>query len=64
MIDPIKAGTEISLDEPFRGASVWHDVAQGCVAPAVRAKPMRTGTELRLIIGVQDGTDHLLQELL
>ena len=54
---------DVALDEPHRSAPLTLDLPQGGVTPASWAEPVGAVGELRLVIRLQQGTDHLLQQL-
>ncbi len=62
MVDVVKAPFDITLDEPDRHSPGDEDLAQCRVASAPRAKAVRLGGELRLVVCLQDGAHDLLQQ--
>jgi len=54
----------IQLDEPRRSYPAVVDLLQCGVAAMAAPKPVRVGRELRVIVGVQDQPEHLLQQLI
>ena len=55
---------DIALNEPHRSAPLTLDLLQGGVAPATWAEPVGMAGELRLVIRLQQGADHFLQQLI
>lgn len=62
MIDVVKALLDIPLDEPLRPLPNPVDGPQGGVTPTTGPETVRVFAELRLVVGFQDGSHHLLQQ--
>jgi hypothetical protein len=55
---------DIALNEPRRSAPLTLDLLQSGMTPAAWAEPVGTAGELRLVIRLQQGADHFLQQLI
>src|SRR3972149_10290578 len=62
MVKPVETLRDIPFDEP-RGSLPSLDLRQSGMTPMRRPKAMRESTELRLVVRLQDGAHHFLQQL-
>src|SRR5262249_38294962 len=63
MMYVIEKSLDVSLDEPFGPEPGLLDLDQGRVAASVRPEAVRKRRELRLVVGLQDGANYFLQQL-
>ena len=61
-INVVKTSADISLNKPDRPFPRVHDLNQSSMTSPVWSEPMGMGTELRLVIRLQDEANHFLQE--
>jgi site-specific DNA recombinase len=62
MVKPVKTLRDIPFDEPH-GALPFLDLCQGGMTPMRGPKAVGESAELRLVVRLQDGAHHLLQQL-
>src|SRR5262249_20180934 len=58
----VEAPFDITLDEPLRTCPEAEEVTECRVTPAPRSEAVGSVAELRLVIRVQNGPHHLLQQ--
>ena len=63
MVERPEAVGDVALDEPGCPVPVVSDLQQGRVAPAAGPEPVGAVGELRLVVGLQQEPDDLLQQL-
>ena len=63
MINSVETRFYVSFDEPSAAIPGLLDGTQRCVATSPRAKPVGMITELAIVVGIQDLSDDLLEEL-
>src|SRR5262249_31079600 len=61
--DVVEAPLDVTFDEPLRTRPEAEEVAECRVTPPPRPEAVGPVAELRLVIRVQDGPHHLLQQL-
>src|SRR6266511_4516170 len=62
VVDAVEAAGEVALDEPRRSTPCIRNLAQRCVATPIRSEAVGAVGELRLVVGLQDHPDDLLQQ--
>ena len=63
VVDVVKASFDVTLDEPLRALPVLGDVLQRGVTAQTGPEAVGVVAELRLVVRLQDGAHHLLQQL-
>src|SRR5262249_49759853 len=64
VIDIVETSFDVTLDEPLGPVPHPLDTLQGGVAPAPRPETEGVVGELRFVVRLQNGADHILQELI